>query len=67
MARYFSEIIASGLKAQYSSHAGYSQLLVNGKVLVRKDNDSGSFNVEGPLCEDFYTVRAIVCGHYVTL
>jgi hypothetical protein len=24
-------------------------------------------HVEGPLCEDFYKVRSIVCGQYVVL
>jgi hypothetical protein len=42
-------------------------LVVNGKILVRKEQDSGRLDVEGPLCEDFYTVRSVMCGQYVTL
>lgn len=50
-----------------SARAGYSQLVVNGKVIVKKDQDTGKIDVEGPLCEDFFTVRSVVCGQYVTL
>jgi Cleavage and polyadenylation factor 2 C-terminal len=64
-----AELIALGMKAEYSAHAGYSQLVVNGKIVVRKEHqdDVGRMHVEGPLCEDFYAVRSIVCGQYVTL
>jgi len=62
-----SEVIAQGMKAEYSAHTGYAQLIVNGKIVVRKDQMTGEINVEGPLCEDFFAVRAVVCGQYVTL
>jgi len=64
-----AELIASGMKAEYSSHTGYSQLVINGKIIVRKEHqdDTGRMSVEGPLCEDFYTVRSMVCGQFVTL
>lgn len=62
-----TELIAQGMKAEYSTHSGYARLVVNGKVVVKKDKDSGRVNVEGPLCEDFFTVRSIVCGQFVTL
>uniref|UniRef100_A0A7R9WTQ9 Cleavage and polyadenylation specificity factor 2 C-terminal domain-containing protein n=1 Tax=Craspedostauros australis TaxID=1486917 RepID=A0A7R9WTQ9_9STRA len=62
-----SELIAQGMKAEYSTHPGYSQLLVNEVILVTKASDSGRINVEGPLCEDFYVVRGIVCNQYVVL
>lgn len=50
-----------------SAHVGYSQLVVNGKIVVKKDQETGALDIEGPLCEDFYSVRSIVCGQYVTL
>jgi len=50
-----------------SAHSGYSQLVVNGNIIVQKDQATGKINVEGPLCEDFFTVRSVVCGQYVTL
>lgn len=66
-----AEIIASGMKAEYSARAGFSQLVVNEKVIVKKGlqdkDDSGRISIEGPLCEDFYKVRSIVNGQYVTL
>lgn len=63
-----AELIAQqGMKAVYSAHSGYSQLVVNGKIVVKKDQDGGRMHVEGPLCEDFYTVRSFVCGQYVNL
>jgi hypothetical protein len=62
-----TEVIAQGMKAEYSAHAGYSQLIVNGRIVVRKDQESGQINVEGPLCQDFFTVRRVVCGQYVQI
>lgn len=62
-----SELIAEGMKAEYSAHAGYAQLVVNGRVVVRKDQSSGRISVEGPLCEDFFRVRNVVCAQYVSL
>lgn len=64
-----AELIALGMKAEYSAHTGYSQLVVNGKIVVRKEHQDGigRMHVEGPLCEDFYSVRSIVCGQYLTL
>lgn len=62
-----AELIAEGMKAAYSTRPGYAQLVVNGKVIVKKDQESGKINIEGPLCEDFYKIRSIVCGQFVTL
>lgn len=61
------KVIAKSMKADYSAHAGYSQLVVNGKIVVRKDQTSGEINVEGPLCEDFFSVRSLVRSHYEIL
>ena len=60
-------LTAAGMKAAYSTHNGYTQLVINQKIIVTKATDTGRFEVEGPLCEDFYTVRAFVCGQFVTL
>jgi len=66
-----TELIAQhGMKAEYSAHTGYSQLLVNSRVVVKKWSDgdkAGKIDIEGPLCEDFFAVRSVVCGQYVTL
>ena len=74
-----TELIAQhGMKAEYSAHRDYSQLIVNGRIVVKKWSDttggtnktnkkSGEIDVEGPLCEDFFTVRSVVCNQYVTL
>jgi len=63
-----ADLIAQGMKADYSArHKGYSQLIVNGKITVRKDQTSGRMQVEGPLCEDFWAVRQVVCRQYVVL
>ncbi len=72
-----TELIAQhGMKAEYSAHPDYSQLIVNGRIVVKKWSDNvtasndkkpGEIDVEGPLCEDFFTVRSVVCNQYVTL
>ena len=63
-----AELIAKGFKADYSTHKqGYSQLLVNGRITVRKNQSGGRMQVEGPLCEDFFAVRTMVCQQYVVL
>jgi hypothetical protein len=56
-----------GMKAEYGALSGYSQLIVNGKIVVRKDNVTGKLNVEGPLCNDFFSVRSIVKNYFVTI
>ena len=61
------ELIALGMKAEYTALSGHSQLVVNGTVVVRKDNATGRFDVEGPLCQDFYAVRSTICRQYVTI
>ena len=62
-----TELIAQGMKAEYSAHFGFSQLIVNNRIVVKKYSETGKINVEGPLCEDFFTVRSSVCNQYVTL
>lgn len=62
-----AELIASGMKAEYSAHAGYAQLVVNGTITVKKSSDTGEIEVEGPVCQDFYLVRSLVCRQFVTL
>uniref|UniRef100_A0A7S1FYW9 Cleavage and polyadenylation specificity factor subunit 2 n=1 Tax=Corethron hystrix TaxID=216773 RepID=A0A7S1FYW9_9STRA len=62
-----SQVIAQGMKARYSAHTGYQQLVVNGKIVVRRDQKTGKIDIEGPLCEDFYKVRAVVHSQYVIL
>ena len=62
-----AELIAQGMKAEYSTRPGFAQLVVNGSVLVRKAQGEGRVHVEGPLCEDFYTVRSVVANQYATL
>lgn len=62
-----AELIAEGMKADYKARLGYAQLIVNGKIVVKKKLDSGKIDVVGPLCEDFYKVRSIVCGQFVAL
>ena len=65
-----TELIALGMKAEYSAHTGYSQLLINGKVVLKKEQNqdsAGRMHIEGPLCEDFYAVRSILSGQFVVL
>ncbi|KAL3914768.1 MAG: hypothetical protein SGILL_005965 [Bacillariaceae sp.] len=62
-----TELIAQGMKAEYSAHSNYSQLIVNGRIIVKKMSDTGKIDVEGPLCEDFFSVRSCVCQQYVVL
>lgn len=62
-----AELIAQGMKAEYTSKPGYAQLVVNERVVVKKTQDGGRMSVEGPLCKDFYTVRSVVCSQYVNL
>ncbi len=62
-----TDLIAQGMKAEYSTHSGFARLVINGKVIVKKDKETGRIHVEGPLCEDFFTVRSVVCAQYVTL
>jgi cleavage and polyadenylation specificity factor subunit 2 len=62
-----TELIAQGMKAEYSTHSGFFQLVVNGRIIVKKSSATGKIEVEGPLCEDFFSVRSTVCNQYVVL
>lgn len=62
-----AELIAQGMKAEYKTRQGYAQIIVNGHIVVKKEQSSGRMEVEGPLCEDFWTVRQVVCSQFVTL
>lgn len=62
-----AELIAVGLSAEYSTAAGYTQLVVNNTIVVRKDNQSGRMQMEGPLCEDFFAVRSVLCAQYLVV
>ena len=64
---YLSFLLGNCFITFYSALSGYSQLIVNGKIYVRKDNVTGKLDIEGPLCEDFYNVRSVVTGQFVTL
>lgn len=61
-----TELIATaGMKAEYKGGTGFSQLLVNNRIVVRKEGSR--FLIEGPLCADFYTVRSIVTAQFLAL
>jgi hypothetical protein len=62
-----TELIASGMKADYSTEQGAAQLVVNQKIIVKKAANSGNFEIEGPLCQDFYTVRELLCRLFIIL
>lgn len=62
-----SDLIASGMKAEYSSHAGHTKLVVNGKVVVKRYSESALIEVDGPICQDFFVVRSLVCGLFSAL
>eukprot|EP00977_Amphora_coffeiformis_P006303 scaffold1351_cov176-Amphora_coffeaeformis.AAC.37 len=62
-----AELIAQGMKAEYKTRQGFAQIIVNGHIVVKKEQNSGQMEVEGPLCEDFWTVRQVVCGQFVVL
>jgi len=40
---------SSSIDTTSSALSGYSQLIVNGKIVVRKDNVTGKLNVEGEI------------------
>jgi hypothetical protein len=62
-----SDLIASGMKADYSSHVGFAKLVVNGKITIVRYSDSGDIEVEGPLCKDFFAVRSLVRDLFAAL
>lgn len=62
-----AELIAQGMKAEYTTRQGFTQIIVNGHIVVKQKQKSGQLEVEGPLCEDFWSVRRVVCSQFVTL
>jgi hypothetical protein len=62
-----ADLIAKGMRAEYRAQSGYSQLVVNNKVVVKRQQEGGRMSIEGPLCEDFYIVRSVIFNQYVNL
>jgi len=62
-----ANLVALGMKAFYSTKAGHQYLDVNGRIFLSRNKETGKIDIEGPLCEDFFTVRSIVCSQYVTI
>jgi hypothetical protein len=62
-----SDLIASGMKADYSSHIGFAKLVVNEKITIVRYSESGEIEVQGPFCKDFFAVRSLVCNRFAAL
>mmetsp|Transcript_7944 Transcript_7944/g.15974 ORF Transcript_7944/g.15974 Transcript_7944/m.15974 type:complete len:960 (-) Transcript_7944:58-2937(-) len=64
-----SEFLDREMKAEYSVNAeeDFQSLLVNGSIVIRRDGKTGHLTVEGPLCEDWFTCRAVLYSQYVML
>ncbi|GMI10353.1 hypothetical protein TrRE_jg6690, partial [Triparma retinervis] len=64
-----SEFLDREMKAEYSVNVeeNFQSLIVNGAVVIRRDGKTGHLTVEGPLCEDFFTCRAVLYAQYVML
>ena len=62
-----AELVAQGMKVEYTSRQGIAQLVVNGHIVVKKVQNSALIDIEGPLCEDFWTVRQVVCSQFITV
>jgi hypothetical protein len=43
---------------------GSWRLVVGGSLVVRRDAPDGQLLMEGPLCEDYFTVRDVVYSQY---
>ena len=64
-----SEFLDREMKAEYSVNAekNFQSLVINGKIIVKRDGKTGHLMVEGPLCEDYFTCRSVVYSQYVML
>lgn len=55
-----AELSKRGISAEFSA----GSLVCAGSVLVRRTDDDSGLVLEGPLSEDFYTVRSVLYGQY---
>jgi hypothetical protein len=62
-----SQFVAVNMKAEYSTKPTHQQLVVNGKIVIRRDANSGHISIEGPLCEDFFKCRSVIYSMYVMM
>jgi len=64
-----SEFLDREMKAEYSVNVeeNFQSLVVNGSIVIKRDGKTGHLTVEGPLCEDWFTCRAVLYGQYVML
>ena len=55
-----AELSKRGISAEFSA----GSLVCAGSVLVKRTDDDSGLVLEGPLSEDFYTVRSVLYGQY---
>ncbi len=55
-----AELSKSGILAEFLA----GSLVCAGSVLVRRTDDDSGLVLEGPLSEEFYTVRSVLYGQY---
>ena len=59
-----SELKAALTKKGISADFSAGSLICAGSILVRRTDDDSGLVLEGPLSDDFYTVRSILYGEY---
>ena len=59
-----SELKAALSKRGISAEFLAGSLICAGSILVRRTDDDTGLVLEGPLSDDFYTVRSILYGEY---
>ena len=59
-----SELKAALSKKSISAEFSAGSLICAGSILVRRTDDETGLVLEGPLSDDFYTVRSILYGLY---
>ena len=59
-----SELKAALFKKSISADFSAGSLICAGSILVRRTDDETGLVLEGPLSDDFYTVRSILYGLY---
>lgn len=55
-----AELSKRGISVEFSA----GSLVCAGSVLVRRTEDDSGLVLEGPLSENFYTVRSVLYGQY---
>jgi len=61
-----AQLIEAGISAQFKGDMRGGKLICNGSVVVKK-TENNRVLIEGPLCDDYFTVRSVIYSQFTVI